>query len=427
MKKIRLTEADLTRVIKRIVKEAPIDYGDYPERMDPNLERKFGDPEGMYAKNPAFRKGSADIERLAGGRFKEVVDRVRSAFNRPNVSSQQVKNEIIQQMMMITGRIMSIESQHNEELKDLALELALEETGTDRDWYQFDLTLGNADSETGMSEFRMKPQEKPKFELPKSFELDVETDEEQFQSEVDKRNIINLIIQGEAKKGHYSFMKPSFMQRVAQIDSELPNLYRQVMAANDLLYFTMEQMIEMMSQTGQGVAGKSEIQDADDEEGGEGEEGPDTKIVAAGMIFPILLHEIIKGLEEAPAREQFSQMDPERASNIMGQTDVLSNEPMQLRLGPSVVELIKFALPDEMFEPENSGLNPWFKKELYKIPAKEFLNLIGDAISEDKTEKDRARKKFTEVMKAAQNAKREYDEYNQGKEQDDLDDFLASL
>jgi len=145
------------------------------------------------------------------------------------------------------------------------------------------------------------------------------------------------------------------------------------------------------------------------------------------MIFPILLHEIIKGLEEAPAREQFSQMDPERASNIMGQTDVLSNEPMQLRLGPSVVELIKFALPDEMFEPENSGLNPWFKKELYKIPAKEFLNLIGDAISEDKTEKDRARKKFTEVMKAAQNAKREYDEYNQGKEQDDLDDFLASL
>jgi len=423
MKKIKLTEADLTRVIKRIVKEAPIDYGDYPERMDPRLERKFGDPEGMFAKNPAFRKGAADVERLAGGRFKEVVNRVRSAFNQPDVSSNQVKQQIMQQMMGLTNQIMRIESQHNEELKDLALELALEETGTDSDWYEFDLTLGAADS--GMGEFRMKPEEKPKFEMPKSFDIDDETDEEQFQSEVDKRNIINLIIQGEAKKGHYSFMKPSYMQRVAQIDSELPNLYRQVMAANDLLYFTMEQMIEMMSQTGQGVAGKMELQDADDEDG-DGE-GPDTKIVAAGIIFPILLHEIIKALEEAPAREQFSQMDPERASKIMGQTDVLEYEPMQLRLGPPVVELIKYALPDEMFEPENSGLNPWFKKELYKIPAKEFLDLIGDAMSENKTEKDRAKKRFTEVMRTAQAAKREYDEYNQGKDQEDLDDFLASL
>jgi hypothetical protein len=185
-------------------------------------------------------------------------------------------------------------------------------------------------------------------------------------------------------------------------------------------------MIEMMSQTGSGVAGKMELQDADDE-GGEDGEGPDTKIVAGGLILPILLHEIIKAFEEAPARQQFADMDPERAANVMGQTDVLSNEPMQLRLGPAVVELIKYSLPDEMFEPENAGLNPWFKRELYKIPAKEFLDLIGDAISENKTEKDRARKKFTEVMRTAQAAKKEYDDYNTGKDQEDMDDFLASL
>jgi len=426
MKNIKLTESDLTRIVKRIVNEAPVDYGDYPERMDPNLERKLGSPESLYAKNPSFRKGAGDVERLVGKRFKEVVDRVRDAFDQPDLSSEQVKRQIMSQMQMLTMRIMSIERQHNEELVDLALDLALEETGTDRDWYQYELTLGG--TPPSATEFQMKPKEKPKFELPKSFDIDVETDEEQFQSEVDKRNIINLIIQGEAKKGHYSFMKPSYMNRIAQIDPQLPTLYRQVMAANDLLYFTMEQMIEMMSQTGSGVAGKMELQDTDDdEEGGEGDEGPDTKIVAGGLILPILLHEIIKGLEEAPAREQFSDMDPERASNIMGQTDILPNEPMQLRLGPAVVEYIKHALPDEMFEPENAGLNPWFKKELYKIAAKEFLDLIGDAISENKTEKDRARKRFTEVMRKAQAAKKEYDDYNVGKDQEDMDDFLASL
>ena len=145
------------------------------------------------------------------------------------------------------------------------------------------------------------------------------------------------------------------------------------------------------------------------------------------MIFPILLHEIIKGLEEAPSRAQFAEMDPERAANVMGQTDILSNEPMQLRLGPAVIESIKFVLPDEMFEPENVALNPWFKRELYKIPAKEFLSLVGDAISEDSKDNDKAKRRFTEIMRAAQDAKKQYDDYNTGKDQEDMDDFLASL
>ena len=54
-----------------------IDYGDYPERMDPSLERKLRDPESPYAKNPAMGKGSEDVQRLVTNRFKQVVDKVR--------------------------------------------------------------------------------------------------------------------------------------------------------------------------------------------------------------------------------------------------------------------------------------------------------------------------------------------------------------
>ena len=42
---------DLERLIRKIVKEAPVDYGDYPERMDPRSQAKIEDPEGLYAKN----------------------------------------------------------------------------------------------------------------------------------------------------------------------------------------------------------------------------------------------------------------------------------------------------------------------------------------------------------------------------------------
>jgi hypothetical protein len=46
-----------------------VDYGNRPERMDPNLERKLGDPESLYAKNPAMKKGTQDVQRLISQRL----------------------------------------------------------------------------------------------------------------------------------------------------------------------------------------------------------------------------------------------------------------------------------------------------------------------------------------------------------------------
>ena len=198
----------------------------------------------------------------------------------------------------------------------------------------------------------------------------------------------------------------------------------------------MEQMIEAMSQTGQGVAGKVELQDADEseDEGGEGgEEKPDTKIVAEGLIFPILTHEIIKGIKAANARFGLPQ-DPSMRERVKAQVDILSNEPMQLRMGPEIVEKIRFALPDEMFEQSNKGLINWFEIQLYQIPAQEFLEIIGNAISEDTEKQRKANQKFDEIMKEAMELKREYEDYQkeQGDDSDsddeaDLDDFLGSL
>ena len=56
-----------------------IDYGNTPERMDANLERKLGSPEGLYAKNPAMKKGVKDVERLVSQRFQKVADKLRDA------------------------------------------------------------------------------------------------------------------------------------------------------------------------------------------------------------------------------------------------------------------------------------------------------------------------------------------------------------
>ena len=421
-----------------------IDYGNTPERMDPNLERKLGSPENLYANNPAMKRGPEDVKRLVSSRFQKVADKLREVTGIEDLSSQQVQGMVYQEMMRKLPNLMRIESANRDELIELAKEASLDETEVPEDWYQIEGNLGMPNTDN----FRFEPEDledeeeeegdekKDSLEFP-SFDVEDLTDEEIFELEKHKRNIINAIIQGAAKKGHYLFQKPEVKSRLDAIDPSLYRDYLGIMAINDFMYFTMEQMIEMMSQTGQGVAGKFELSDADDEDGNEGgEEGeyqPDTKITATGLIFPILCHEIVKGIEEAKGRYG-APTDPSMRQKVLGQTDTLANEPMQLRIGPEIVEKIRTALPDEMFEEGNKGLINWFHILLYQIPAKEFLEIIGNTISQDSSKVNKATSRFKQIMKEAMKMKDEFEDYKEEEnidssedEDDGLDDFLGSL
>ena len=418
-----------------------IDYGGRRERMDPNLERKLGSPENLYAQNPAMKKGPADVQRLVSKRFGKVADKLKEVVGNQNISSQQVQGMIYSEMMRRLPNIMRIEAAHKEELEQLAVEASLEEGEVPEGRYQIDAQLGQPDT----GDFRFNPEddeeeeeEKDELEIP-SFDVEDLTDEEQLELEKHKRNIINAIIQGSAKKGHYIFQKPSVKARLDEIDPSLYRDYLGIMAINDFMYFTMEQMIEMMSQTGQGVAGKVKLSNADsddegDDEGGEGGEGsPDTKISATGLIFPILCHEIIKGLEEAKGRHGLPT-EPGLRQKVQAQVDTLANEPMQLRIGPEIVEKLRNALPDSMFDESNKGLINWFHILLYQIPAQEFLEIIGNAISEDESKIKKATSRFEEIMREAIDMKSEFEDYKEEEDidsdeddEDNLDDFLSSL
>jgi hypothetical protein len=420
-----------------------INYGDRPERMDPNLERKLQSGSDIYSSSPAMKKGKEDVQRLVSTRFGKVADKLKEVTGNPNISSKQVQGMIYQEMMSKVPMVLQIEGRHKDELEQLAVKASLEETEVPEDWYKIMPFLNREPID--VSNFRYQPEEdedeeekKQPLEFP-SFDVEDLTDEEVLELEKHKRNMINAIIQGAAKKGHYIFQKPEVKAELDRIDSRLYPAYLGIMAINDFLYFTMEQMIEMMSQTGNGVAGKVELGNSEDEDGeeGGGEDQADTTIKAYGLMFPILCHEIIKGLEEAAGRHGLPQ-DTELAQKVMGQTDLLSNEPMQLRIGPEIVEKLRMSLPDEMFEESNKGLINWFKVQLYKLDAKEFLLLIGDVISEDESRNKKATRRFKELMKEAMDLKSEYDDYKASKgeepnsddiddDDDDLEDFLGGL
>jgi len=423
-----------------------LDYGDTPERMDPKLEKKLANPESLYGSNPAMKKGPADVQRLVSQRFKKVADKLREVTKIENLSSKQVQGMVYEEMMAKLPMIIQIEARHKEELEELAKQASMEETEIPEGWVKIIAELG---SRIDTSNFQMEPKKEkedeedkePKLEIP-SFDVSDLTDEEEFELEKHKRNIINAIIQGAAKKGHYVFQKPNIKERLNEIDPRLYPAYLGIMAINDFMYFTMEQMIEMMSQTGNGVAGKVELDpDDEDEDGGQDDSDSDTVIKAQGMIFPILCHEIIKGIEESKGRYGLPTSDTMR-EKVKGAVDILPNEPMQLRIGPEIAEKLRLALPDEMFDKSNKGLINWFHILLYQVPAQEFLDIVGNAISEDESKVKKATSRFQEIMKEAAEMKKEFDEYKEDNDSsdfsssndfgnddddDDLDDFLGSL
>lgn len=442
---------------KKKVKEA-IDYGDYPERMGRSTERAAADPNSLYGNNPAMKGGPQDVERLIGDRFKKVVDHLKRVTNIDDLSSRQVQGMLFNEMMTSFQRIVPIENQHLEALEQLALEASIEETEVDPTWFAFDVSLNRNDIDS--SKFRMAPeddqnddeedgeegdqedgQEQP--QIP-SFDIEDLTPEEQLELEKHKRNIINAIIQGAAKKGHYVFMKPEVKAKLDEIDARLYPLYARVMSITDFMYFTMDEMIDQMSQTGQGVIGQNYLtdnSDGDDDGGGdmggdenggeENQERPDTKIVAKATMFPVLCHEIIKGIKEASGRHGLPK-DPRMAAKVMGQTDLLQNEPMQLRVGPELYQRLRLMLPDEMYSEANKGLIGWFEMVLYQYPAKEFLKIMSLVVSDDESKNRQAEQKFREIMREAQDLKNEYDSYKEDNNlppdnDDGLEDFLGSL
>lgn len=395
-----------------------IDYGDTPERMDPSLERKISDPQSPFAVNPAFAKGEKDVQRLMVNRFKQVAEKLREVTGTP-VTSQQVAQMIYQHNMRNMQIVMNIERNNKEQLESLAISSALDEAQIPEDWFEIKANLG-----------QFTP---PEFNLGADNQSDDDTQismgpEMDVTFEMNKRNLINAIIQGTAKKGHYIFQKPEVRRQLDQIDPRLYPAYLEIMTITDFMYFSAERMIEMMANTASGIGGSVELTSS--EEGDEdGDGASDTIINANGFIFPILSHEIIKGLEEAKGRYG-SPEDEEVRQIVYQKTDTLPMEAWTLRLGPEIVEKLRLSLPDEVFDETNYGLINWFQMELYKIPAEDFIKIIGNVISEDPSKQSKSKESFRDILKSAKQKKNEYDGFEDVSPEDDEDgdlDFLAGL
>ena len=416
--------------IKTRLKEAPVSY-DGPERMEPGIERKINQRQTPYAEHPALpQDGDRDfIELVTSQRFKDSVEKVRRFLG--DTTPIQGDNAMMGLMSSIMGSLQQIkrfENQNKEYLENLAVDLVKKELGIPEGQLQFDVELvgGGLSASEGMQRQAEEPSEE---EVEDAFKESEEHQEEmedfmdsmeKFNLEKAKRRMINSLVQGAAFKGGHMYVLVS--NEINRLSPELLNLYGVTQSLMEHLYWLYPDM-EGMAGSGGGQMGQSEADPETD---------PPT-IHAKGFTFPLLVHEIVKGIYSLYG-DQGLPNDPVQRSMVVGAEDTLPSEVWDSRLGPIFWEKFRDAWPDKLYEEDQRHLQQYLFMRLSQLEAKDFINL-AKAILEDKPEAkrvlDRMVNEIVDILKKHEYESKMSDEDNDddyGDDFDDLDDIdLSSL
>ena len=417
----------MSKSVKQIMsrlKEA-IEY-DGPERMDREIERKISSGETPLSDNPAFPGKDEDefdnsfAELVASERFKEVVEKVKRYTGMENISGQNAFMQLQMSLMGAVQKAKSIESNNEGFLEQLAVDLVKKELSIPDDAFQYDVELTSMPGQIDTSKMISEPEELEDEEVQQQFGVDADEAEddlenfmaafEKFDMEKAKRRFINSLIQGASKKGHYMFHLVE--EQLNTINPELINLYGVLMSINDLLYWIMpDQMIMNAAGSGEGVQGSEEIDDTTD---------PPT-IRAKGLFFPVLVHELIKGVYEVMGTHGLPD-DPRASEMVVGQTDTLPYEVWDLRLGPVIWRKFTEAYPEKLYEDDMREIQNYLFSRFSALSTDEFFEVARLILSGSPQGKKILERMVNDIISELK--QQEYDDaMSQYGDDDDDDDF----
>lgn len=404
------SEHELLDKLNETLSEAPIDY-EGPERMEPGIERTITSKETPFSKHPVIPGGDKDfIELISSKRFKDSVDKVRRYLG--NTNAIQGPNPLMNLIGMVMGglqQIKQVENRNKEYLENLAVDLVKKELGIPEGSLQFDVELvsGSMSSASGMKRTPDLPDEEDvKDAFKHQDELEDFVDEfEKFNMERAKRRFINSLIQGAAFKGGHMYVLVT--SELDRLHPNLSNLYGITQSLMEHLYWIYPDL-EGLAGSGYGQLGQSEIDDQTD---------PPT-VKARAATFPLLVHEIVKGVYEIFGTHGLPD-DPKQREMVLGAEDTLPGEIWDSRLGPVFWEKFTEAYPDELFEDDKKHIQHYLFFRFSKLSAEEFFKIAKLILQGDPRGKsfiERMVKEITDDLK-----KQQYEEEDDDEGFDDID------
>ena len=429
---MEITKKYLLSLVNENLKEMAMDF-DTPDRPDQGLQNKLAQGETPFKKVPLPKTGDEPNnnfqEILASQRYKQVIDNLRRYLGNQAPVQQGMQGVMPLQGILMNAHntIVQVESEHRQELEQLAVELVMKEMGIPEGAVEFDAKI------VGMGEIdtddfnRDNDNEENQEQVNIENEVEIFNELQNLDLEKAKRRMINSIIQGASKKGHYMFhLVPERLQQITG-NANILNLYGTMMSINDITYWQLsDQQIKGISSN---VAGKESVERPEDEDG-------TAKVIARGINFPVLVHELIKGVLELFAIQGRPEGD-EGFEDVEQSEDTLDKEMWDLRLGPAIWDRIRSQFPEDILTDENKvELQNYLLVEIFKLPAKKFLVLMKEVLSGS----DKGKRMMNELMDGINKMFRdqEYeesvamfrddlDDATEETEEGDLNDFLKSL
>jgi hypothetical protein len=190
-----------------------------------------------------------------------------------------------------------------------------------------------------------------------------------------RRRIINSITQGAALRGSFAFYL--FKEHLDEIDPSLIEKYNQIMKNSFGIYDDENAIALMLSALAQGqksAGGSSKVIIKEAESG--------ITIRARAINFPMLVHELIKGLYELISLQGFKGSKEERQA-VVDKVDLLKNEPSDIRYGKFIYDALnRIFINSDYNDPR---VREFFFADVYQLEDGEFIEFIENAINEELT------------------------------------------
>lgn len=376
------------------MRNSGIKLGDYPNLIAKSTIEKLSKQNHPLGKLPYYDQSthpeSWREEVIASDRYKELIDSYSNTF--------QIPKEMISPMdvIMSAGGAMyqatNMESNKREALCVLAEKIIREEWNLGYDEVIFDLEIMEPGTIKLPDEMNMQspltPEEKE----------EIENDEELL-AEVVKRRTINALAQGASLRAHYIFHL--YRDDIEKIVPGVIPFYQKALIANDLFYYLISD--DMFQQ---------QIESNDSNNAGYVEldfSGEIPKIIAKAMNFPIMIHEMTKGIISLFS---VAGLPKENTETIIEYTDTIMGELWDIRLFPTV-----WGNLHGLFNEKDYDIKKLVLIDLFKKDAESFIDFMS--LLEHRP--DYAKKEIDGIIKQKRMEIMEYNFSN-----DDLDGISLS-
>lgn len=283
--------------------------------------------------------------------------------------------------MQYIQQVERIESRHKKELEELAMELTEKLWGIPSERLEAKLTgMGGG--------------------FDKNFESDPDYDnndelKDDLRDQVNKRITMNLLVHGSsmhtlktahagAKLMNRGEAERYIDQELNKIDPALVRTYNKIAEITGKQFWLIDINMMMAMGLSQAAVGSSRIDYSQDK----------PKVVAKGLIFPFLVHELFKGTAELLSHYGLENLSKDSAKKVIDKADDIRHEPYLAMAGPALwrkilkIKPMNFTLANVM-------------KAFAKMPPKElhsFLSKVWESDMDDLDELNSLKDEFNDIL-----------------------------